>query len=207
VQRIIVLSESVFNVSSQEPIMIFCNAFERDQTTSLLNWLASKETESDEQDRKPQFDIYSFEALVAALLRRLGHGDFAHQSVREQLRRPVYTLQIKERCVYHDSLAIQYCSRAINHGFRLFLNDFIRQRFVELLPESVRQEILQAATTTATQLLELRLQTTDQASSVNNPSTPSGKDSISSIFFEEGGKKPVHLSQPMTRLSLDVKVS
>lgn len=185
--------------------MIFCNAFERDQTTSLLNWLASKEVESDEHDRKPQFDIYSFEALVAALLRRLGHGDFAHQSVREQLRRPVYTLQIKERCVYHDSLAIQYCSRAINHGFRLFLNDFIRQRFVELLPESVRQELVQKTTTS--QLLESRLHATDQASSVNNLSTPSVKDSISSIFVEQEGKKPGHLSEQMTSLSLDVKVN
>ena len=183
----IVCLESLFKASSPEPIMIFCNAFERDQTTYLLNWLASKDPESDEPGRKPRFDVYSFEALVAALLRRLGHGDFAHQGVREQLRRPVYTLQIRDRCVYHDSLAIQHCSRAVNHGFRLFLNDFIRQRLVELLPESVRQEINQ---NTASQLSQSRIATADQASSVNRPSTPSVKDSISSIFIEQQGKGP-----------------
>lgn len=111
-------------------MIVFCNAFERDQTNYLLNWLVKKGMES----YQTTFRVCSFEALVAALLRRIGIGDFAHQSVREQLQRPVYTLQVKDRCVYHDSLAIQYCSRAINHGFSLFLDGFVRERFVQALP-------------------------------------------------------------------------
>jgi len=120
-------------IDSKRKIIIFCHAFEREQTKYLLNWLASKANRSSR--KKVIFEIYSFEALVVAVLRRLGIGDYAHQSVREQLHRPVYTLQIKERCVYHQSLAIQYCARVINNGFRLFLDDFVRQRFLDLLPE------------------------------------------------------------------------
>ena len=124
--------------------------------------------------------MFSFEALVAALLRRLRIGDFAHQSVREQLRRPVYTLQVKERCVYHDSLAIQYCCRAINHGFSLFLDGFIRDRFLQALPEHVQVQ--------ATDKHVLKAQPMNrfahEASSVDEETAPSAIDSISSTFLE-----------------------
>ena len=107
--------------------LVFCNAFERDQTVYLLKWLASK----DVHQSTVTFRVCSFEAFVCAVLRRLGLGEYAHQSVREQLRRPIYTLQVKDRCIYHDSLAIQYCCRAMNHGFSLFLDGFVRERFAE----------------------------------------------------------------------------
>ena len=114
---------------------------------------------------------------VVAILRRLGFGDYAHQSVREQLRRPVYTLQVKERCVYHDSLAIQYCSRAINHGFSLFLDGFVRQRFIQKLPEQTQIETTDKYSTKIMPMYQTR--------SVSNESTASGIDSISSTFIEK----------------------
>ena len=131
-----ILSHFGLDWNENDPIIVFCNAFERDQTNYLLNWLSKKGIER----IPPTFRVCSFEALVSALLRRIGVGDFAHQSVREQLRRPVYTLQVKERCVYHDSLAIQYCSRAINHGFSLFLDGFVRERFIQILPNEYHFE-------------------------------------------------------------------
>ncbi|CAF4453551.1 unnamed protein product, partial [Adineta steineri] len=130
---------------------------------------------------KPLFRVFSFEALVSAILRRLDIGDFAHQSVREQLRRPVYTLQVKERCIYHDSLAIEYCSRARNHGFSLFLDGFIRQRFIQTLPEDVQAEIM------ADKSLIKNLPTDDfihRENSICNESILSGMDSISSTFIQ-----------------------
>lgn len=128
------------------------------------------------QTSKPVFRVYSFEALVSALLRRIGIGDFAHQSVREQLRRPVYTLQVKDRCVYHDSLAIQYCCRAINHGFSLFLDGFVRERFIQILPEY-------APIATHDTYLTKDLMT--QTRSISNESILSAIDSISSKFIEK----------------------
>jgi hypothetical protein len=169
--------DSVVDSSSKDPIIIFSNAFERDQTTYLLNWLVSKGIDNNKQTSKPLFRVYSFEALVAAILRRLGIGDFAHQSVREQLRRPVYTLQVKDRCIYHDSLAIQYCSRAINHGFSLFLDGFVRQRFIQSLPEHTTNTSLTKISPTNNLMY--------QTKSISNESTPSGIDSISSTFIEK----------------------
>ncbi|CAF2809825.1 unnamed protein product, partial [Rotaria sp. Silwood2] len=45
----------------------------------------NNDEQQQQQLSKPLFRICSFEALVAAILRRLDIGDFAHQSVREQL--------------------------------------------------------------------------------------------------------------------------
>ncbi|CAF1147389.1 unnamed protein product [Adineta steineri] len=173
-----VIGDSIIDSSTTEPIIVFCNAFERMQTDYLLKWLASKD---ETQAIKPLFRVFSFEALVSAILRRLDIGDFAHQSVREQLRRPVYTLQVKERCIYHDSLAIEYCSRARNHGFSLFLDGFIRQRFIQTLPEDVQAEIM------ADKSLTKILPTDDiihRENSICNESILSGMDSISSTFIQ-----------------------
>lgn len=153
-------------------MIIFCNAFERDQTNYLLNWLVKKGIEP----IQPTFRVCSFEALVAALLRRIGIGDFAHQSVREQLRRPVYTLQVKDRCIYHDSLAIQYCSRAINHGFSLFLDGFVRERFIQALPMDYHIDQIGLVTQKSMHLVE----------STSVTPTLSEIDSLSSTFI---GKK------------------
>ncbi len=143
-----------------------------------MNWLVTKGTNEVQQASKPVFRVYSFEALVAAILRRIGTGDFAHQSVREQLRRPVYTLQVKDRCVYHDSLAIQYCCRAINHGFSLFLDGFVRQRFIQALPEHIQTD------KNLTKILPM-YNFIHPAKSVSNESTPSCIDSISSTFIDK----------------------
>ena len=142
------LLDSIVNSSTKEPIVIFSNAFERDQTMYLMNWLVSKSNKNKQQLAKPVFHVCSFEALVTAILRRLDLGNFAHQSVREQLHRPVYTIQIKERCPYHDILAIQYCCRAINHGFRVFMDEFIRQRFIQKFPQHIQDEVIKKNLTT-----------------------------------------------------------
>ncbi|UJR14843.1 hypothetical protein I4U23_001828 [Adineta vaga] len=164
--------------TTTEPIIIFCNAFDRAQTKYLLEWLVSKD---DTQSVKSSFRICSFEALVAALLRRLGIGDFAHQSVREQLRRPVYTLQVRDRCVYHDSLAIQYCCRAINHGFSLFLDGFVRERFIQALPEHARTKTMDKNSIRA----PIVNTSIHDAHSISVETTPSGIDSISSTYVEK----------------------
>ena len=169
-------------------MIVFCNAFERDQTNYLLNWLVKKGIES----IKPTFRVCSFEALVAALLRRIGIGDFAHQSVREQLRRPVYTLQVKDRCVYHDSLAIQYCSRAINHGFSLFLDGFVRERFIQALPLHYHIDQTCPITQEAMHFIE----------SASETPTLSEIDSLSSTFI---GKKQGLRSLTQTMLQNKVR--
>lgn len=190
------------NGSSNEPIVVFCNAFERDQTSYLLDWLASKAVHR----TKPVFRVCSFEALVPALLRRLGLGDFAHQSVREQLRRPLYTLQIKERCIYHDSLAIQYCCRAINHGFSLFLDGFIRERFIHIVSKDMRARAVLATKNPR-----------EEGPIVGAESSASNTDSISSVYMEKRDVRrckpslltiplPPSFIQPMGRLSLDSRV-
>ncbi|CAF1272059.1 unnamed protein product [Rotaria sordida] len=176
-----VIGDSIVDSSINEPIIIFCNAFERDQTTYLLNWLVSKGNNNEQQSSKPLFRICSFEALAAAILRRLGIGDFAHQSVREQLRRPVYTMQVKERCIYHDSLAIQYCSRAINHGFSLFLDGFVRQRFIESFSSHVQNEIIDKNLSKLSPINNIMY----EIKSMSNESILSGIDSISSTYIEK----------------------
>ncbi|CAF0817067.1 unnamed protein product [Adineta ricciae] len=173
-----VIGESIVDTSTIQPIVIFCNAFDRAQTTYLLKWLASKD---ETQVQKPSFRVCSFEALVAALLRRLGIGDFAHQSVREQLRRPVYTLQIKDRCIYHDSLAIQYCCRAINHGFSLLLDGFVRERFIQKLPEHIQIKLTETKSAQTLKPDNVK----HEAHSVSDNTTSSVDDSISSTYLEK----------------------
>ncbi|CAF1115518.1 unnamed protein product [Rotaria sp. Silwood1] len=198
-----VIGDSIVDSSTNKPVIVFCNAFERDQTTYLLNWLVSKGNNDIEQSSKPSFRVYSFEALVAALLRRIGIGDFAHQSVREQLRRPVYTIQVKERCIYHDSLAIQYCCRAINHGFSLFLDGFIRQRFIQSFSEQVQNEI----TNKNLQKLSPINSFMHEIKSISNESTSSIIDSISSTYIEKHKTLRV-LTQPQkTKVSDTIKLA
>ena len=136
---------------------------------------------------KPLFYVCSFEALVVAILRRLDIGDFAHQSVREQLHRPVYTIQVKERCAYHDSLAIQYCCRAINHGFCRFLDGFIRQRFIQALPEQIQNE---TSNQTLSEIPPTNSFLHDEKRT-NNNSTSLEIDSINSIYIEK--QRGLHL--------------
>ncbi|CAF2981178.1 unnamed protein product [Rotaria socialis] len=197
-----VIGDSVVDSAATEPIIIFCNAFERDQTTYLLNWLVSKDELNRKTSSKPLFRIFSFEALVAAILRRLGFGDYAHQSVREQLRRPVYTIQVKERCVYHDSLAIQYCCRAINHGFSLFLDGFVRQRFIQSFSQHVQAESIDKN-------LIKSLPTNncmDDVQSISNVSVPTAVDSISSTFIEKQNKLSVLTQPEITNQSKPIKL-
>ena len=186
--------------STKEPVIIFCNAFERDQTIYLLNWLVSKGNTNSQQSSKPLFRVCSFEALVVAILRRLGTGDYAHQSVREQLRRPVYTLQVKERCVYHDSLAIQHCCRAINHGFSLFLDGFVRQRFIQALPAYIHDG---ASGEHLSKILPA-INLTYQAKSVCSDSTRSGLDSISTTYIEK--RKGLRLLTQQRKIEEEPKV-
>ncbi|CAF2879332.1 unnamed protein product [Rotaria sp. Silwood2] len=193
-----VIGDSIVNSSINEPIIVFCNAFERDQTTYLLNWLVSKDNIDEEQSARPSFRVCSFEALVAAILRRIGIGDFAHQSVREQLRRPVYTIQVKERCIYHHSLAIQYCCRAINHGFSLFLDGFVRQRFMKSLSEHVQNEITDKNLRKLSPINSFMY----DIKSISNESTSSVIDSISTTYIEKHKNLRV-LTQPNKTNELD----
>ncbi|CAF1429170.1 unnamed protein product, partial [Didymodactylos carnosus] len=143
-----IIGESVYD--SVEPITVFCSAFEREQTKWLLNWLYEKGTNTTIPTTRRLFRVLSFEALVAAILRRLDTMNrINHQSVREMLARPVYTLQIKERCGYHATLAIGHCSRVKNYSFVYLLNDFLHDRLIQCLKNQA-QSMAKAATNVQT---------------------------------------------------------
>jgi hypothetical protein len=110
-------------------------------------------------------------------------------------------LQVKERCVYHDSLAIQYCCRAINHGFSLFLDGFVRQRFIQALPEHLRDETINGYLTKISPTNDHFLH---QTKSISSESTPSGIDSISSTYIEK--KKGLRLLTQQRRIGEEQKV-
>jgi hypothetical protein len=83
--------------------------------------------------------------------------------------------------VYHDSLAIQYCCRAINHGFSLFLDGFVRQRFIHVLPKHLQVETNDKYLTKISPTNSF----IHQAKSISDESTPSGIDSISSTYINK----------------------
>jgi hypothetical protein len=83
--------------------------------------------------------------------------------------------------VYHDSLAIQYCCRAINHGFSLFLDGFVRQRFIHVLPKHIQVETSDKYLTKISPVNNF----IHQAKSISDESTPSGIDSISSTYIDK----------------------
>ena len=90
-------------------------------------------------------------------------------------------MQIKDRCIYHDSLAIQYCSRAINHGFSLLLDGFVRARFIQKLPEHAQ---IKLAETKSAQTLKTD-NAKHEAHSISDDTAASVDDSISSTYLEK----------------------
>lgn len=132
-----------FFSQQENPKLVFCNAFERERTLSLLNWLLDKASNlSSNFDKEDfQFSVCSFESLVVFLLETFDLGKFSPQIVREQLQRPLYTFQIKQRCLFHETLGIHHCSRTVNHAFRSFLDAFIRSRFLEQFSNKQKQKV------------------------------------------------------------------